>query len=75
MIILDMDGTLLNSNRIVLESSKIILRKLKEQGKLIVVATGRCLGEAAKYLSTEIPALCNATLQQEMPSHKLNTFI
>ena len=53
MIILDMDGTLLNSNRIVLESSKIVLRKLKEQGKIIVVATGRCLEQAAKYLSAE----------------------
>lgn len=41
MIVLDLDGTLLNSNRKVSEKSKTYLKKLKYSGYIIVVATGR----------------------------------
>ena len=53
MIILDMDGTLLDSNQLVLENSKAILRKLKQIGKTIVIATGRCVESALPYLRTD----------------------
>lgn len=61
MIILDMDGTLLNSNGMILESSKTILRRLKEMGKIIVIATGRYLPHAVKYLTEDFVdyILCN----------------
>jgi len=44
-----MDGTLLDSNCNILESSKNILRKLKKLGKKIVIITGRSLDEADYY--------------------------
>lgn len=53
MIILDMDGTLLNSDRIISENAKMILKKLKKKGKTIVIATGRCLEKAIGYLSED----------------------
>jgi len=51
MIILDMDGTLLNSNRVITENSKMILRKLRKTGKTVVIASGRCIDKAIDYLS------------------------
>lgn len=53
MIICDMDGTLLCSNHIISFKSKEILKKLKEMGKIIVIATGRSVNSAMKYLSDE----------------------
>lgn len=53
MIILDMDGTLLNSERIISEKSKEILKELKKKGKTIVIETGRCLNKALEYLSED----------------------
>lgn len=53
MICLDMDGTLLNSNNIILESSKTILKRLKELGQVIVIITGRSIECALKYLSND----------------------
>ena len=41
MIVLDLDGTLLNSESKVSERSKNYLKKLKEMGYIIVIATGR----------------------------------
>ncbi|MDD6223454.1 MAG: Cof-type HAD-IIB family hydrolase [bacterium] len=41
MIVLDLDGTLLNSEKKVSERSKNYLRKLKDMGYIIVIATGR----------------------------------
>lgn len=46
MIVLDLDGTLLNSNKKVSDESKTYLKKLKEQGIIIVVATGRIYASA-----------------------------
>ncbi len=41
MIVLDLDGTLLTTNLEILEETKKYINKLKEQGHLIVIATGR----------------------------------
>ena len=48
-----MDGTLLNSNNIILESSKTILKRLKELGQVIVIITGRSIESSLKYLSND----------------------
>ena len=41
MIVLDLDGTLLNRERKVSLKSRNYLKKLKEMGYIIVIATGR----------------------------------
>lgn len=49
MIVLDLDGTLLNSEGKVTENSKNYLKKLKDMGYIIVIATGR-IYESVKYV-------------------------
>ena len=46
LIALDLDGTLLNSDGIVSEATKVHLQKLKEKGHIITIATGRILKDA-----------------------------
>ena len=46
LIALDLDGTLLNSDGIVSNATKTHLQKLKEQGHIVTVATGRILNSA-----------------------------
>ena len=46
LITLDLDGTLLNSDGIVSEATKVHLQKLKEKGYIITIATGRILNRA-----------------------------
>ena len=46
IIALDLDGTLLNSDGIVTEATKKHLKKLKEEGHIITIATGRILSRA-----------------------------
>ena len=46
LIALDLDGTLLNSDGIVSEVTKLHLQKLKEKGHIITIATGRILNRA-----------------------------
>lgn len=46
LIALDLDGTLLNSDGIVSEISKSYFKKIKEQGHIITIATGRILKDA-----------------------------
>jgi len=53
MIFLDMDGTLLDSNSQIKEESKKILKKLKKDGKIIVVVTGRILSSAMRLLDSD----------------------
>ena len=48
MIVVDLDGTLLNSNHKCSEKGKNYLMNLKEQGYIIVIATGRILRSALK---------------------------
>lgn len=67
MIVLDLDGTLLNKKRIVSVKSQEYLKKLKEQGYIITIATGR-IYESAKmalqnldyvnYVITDTGASC-----------------
>ena len=49
MIVLDLDGTLLNGERKVSERSKNYLKKLKDMGYIIVIATGR-IYESINYV-------------------------
>lgn len=46
LIALDLDGTLLDENSIVPESTKEYLRKLKEKGNIITIASGRTVQSA-----------------------------
>ena len=50
MIVFDLDGTLLNSKKEVTNESKNYLRKLKQQGYILVVATGRIYSHALQAL-------------------------
>ena len=46
MIVMDLDGTLLNEKSKVSKKTKIYLSELKQEGYKIVIATGRILGSA-----------------------------
>lgn len=46
LIAIDLDGTLLNSEKKVSNEAKVYLKKLKEEGHIIVLATGRILRSA-----------------------------
>lgn len=48
MIVVDLDGTLLNINGSCSKKTKKYLKKLKDMGYIIVIATGRVLGDAVK---------------------------
>lgn len=50
MIAVDMDGTLLNSEGIILESSIKILKEMKRLGKIVAIITGRSINESINYL-------------------------
>ncbi len=60
MILLDMDGTLLNSKSKISPNTKIVLKKLIDDRYKIVIATGRSYGEA-KMLTKDIPNLAYIT--------------
>ena len=49
MVVLDLDGTLLNENREIPEDTKARLIALKNQGLSIVLATGRTFESAKRY--------------------------
>lgn len=46
LIAMDLDGTLLNSSKRVSDKTKEYLKKLKDDGHIIVIATGRILSSA-----------------------------
>lgn len=48
MIVVDLDGTILNSNRKVNETTKIYFKMLQNQGYIIVAATGRIYSSVLK---------------------------
>ena len=67
MIVLDLDGTLLNSEKKVSEISKKYLKKLKDLGYIIVIASGRIYEsvnnaldgfEYVNYIITDTGASC-----------------
>lgn len=62
LIVSDLDGTLLNNNGIVTEKSIDILRKVKEKGYEIAIATGRSYNSASKIreiIDVEMYMICN----------------
>ena len=70
MIVVDLDGTLLNENKQVSENSIRYLKKLKEEGYVITIATGRIFTSILKatnnalfanYIITDTGASCYDT--------------
>lgn len=62
LIISDLDGTLLNNESKVTEKSKEVLRKIKERGYEIAIATGRSYNSARKIradIGIEMYMICN----------------
>lgn len=49
LIALDMDGTLLNSRKKISEKTAAMVLKAMEEGKEVVLSTGRCLDELREY--------------------------
>jgi len=50
LIALDMDGTLLNSQKQISKSTLQAIQKASEAGKEVVLSTGRCIAELKEYL-------------------------
>ncbi|MGL4655948.1 MAG: HAD hydrolase family protein, partial [Sarcina sp.] len=50
LIALDMDGTLLNSEKKITERTKEAIRKAREKGVYVVLASGRPIDGLLKYL-------------------------
>ncbi|MCL6271714.1 pyridoxal phosphatase [Sansalvadorimonas sp. 2012CJ34-2] len=75
LLALDMDGTLLNSQHLILESSLKALQKAKENGIKIVLATGRHHLAARPYhvqLQLDTPMICcNGTYSFDMAEQKV----
>jgi len=46
MIVVDLDGTVLNENKKISDNTKNYLKKLKDKGYIIVIATGRIYASA-----------------------------
>jgi Cof subfamily protein (haloacid dehalogenase superfamily) len=62
MLVMDMDYTLLNKEKVVSERNKEAIRKAKEKGVIVVVATGRLYTSAmyyAKLLEIETPVIAS----------------
>ncbi len=60
-IVLDLDGTLLTSDRKISKKTKEILYKFKEKGTEIIIATGRTYKSLRKYklaLGIDTPVIC-----------------
>ena len=56
LITLDMDGTLLNSEKEISERTKAMIRRAAEEGKIIALSTGRGLSELSEYLE-QVPEI------------------
>lgn len=62
LIVSDLDGTLLNNESMVTEKSKEILKKIKEEGYEVAIATGRSFNSANKIresIGIEMYLICN----------------
>lgn len=74
MLVLDMDYTLLNKDKIVSERNKIALSEARKQGVIIVVATGRLYTSAkyySKLLGMETPIIAsNGAIIRERHTNK-----
>ena len=56
LITLDMDGTLLNSEKEISERTNAMIRRAAEEGKIIALSTGRGLSELSEYLE-QVPEI------------------
>ena len=56
IIALDMDGTLLNDQKVITERTKEALTKAREKGVKVVLASGRPVDGLKKYLSEFWPS-------------------
>ena len=56
MIALDMDGTLLNSNKEITPKTLSAVEKAFDAGKEVVLSTGRCIAELKQYID-QMPGL------------------
>lgn len=50
LIALDMDGTVMNSDKAVSKRTAAAIRQAMDAGKYVVLSTGRCLGELEQFL-------------------------
>lgn len=74
LVVLDMDGTLLNSNRQISEENKKAISKLQNSGIKIAIATGRIFTSARFYtrlLGIKTPIIaCNGAIVRDDDSNK-----
>lgn len=56
LIAFDMDGTLLNSQKVISEENIVAIKKAVAADKIVILSTGRCLPELEDYVDT-IPNL------------------
>ena len=56
LIAFDMDGTLLNSRKIIPEENIVAIKKATERGKIVILSTGRCLPQLEEFVC-QIPNL------------------
>ncbi len=52
LIGLDMDGTLLNSRKAISVCTLDAIRRADEAGKIVILSTGRCIGELTEFADT-----------------------
>lgn len=75
LIVLDMDGTLLNRNKEVTMENQIALKKAREKGIQVAIATGRVFSSARFYanmLGIDSPIIaCNGALIKEAKSNEI----
>lgn len=60
-VVLDLDGTLLSNNRLILDRTRDVLYKLREKGVKIIIATGRTYTSLKPYkdmLGLDTPVVC-----------------
>ena len=74
LLALDLDGTLLNSQKEITPEVRKALAWAKERGVYVVLSTGRIVGEAAEF-ARELP--CEdlmVTAARRSPLHRMSAF-
>lgn len=90
LIFIDIDGTLINYNSELPDSAALALKKAKENGHKIFIATGRCrkeiypfilemnfdgiLGASGAYLEYDDKVVLNRTIDSELLSRTIEVF-
>ena len=65
MIALDMDGTLLNSHHVTTAYTRAALERAAKAGKIVAIATGRCLSELATLMQRFPQTMVNIQVSPE----------